>query len=183
MGAVHFLWLGACRSASPPFEEVGYAHVFEAASAGEQGVGIDFRPVAPGSFEPVPDDAIAGAFAMPDPTGRPIYGRRREAVFAAFADAPENPGACLPDPSGRGSSAGRSSGARRPGVRTESHRRASSGGSRDGIRSFLSDDCHIVDRPGFRFGTDRRALRRHDARTPPRGLHKFVIIEKILDFI
>ena len=99
---------------------------------------------------------------------RPIHGRRREAVFAAFADAPESPVACLPDPSGRGSSAGRSSGARRPGVRTESHRRASSGGSRDDIRSFLSDDCHIVDRPGFRFGTDRRALRRHDARTPLR---------------
>ena len=58
---------------------------------------------------------------------RPIHGRRREAVFAAFADAPENPVACLPGPSGRGSSAGRSSGARRPGVGTESHRRASSG--------------------------------------------------------
>lgn len=81
---------------------------------------------------------------------RPIHGRRREAVFAAFADAPENPVACLPGPSGRGSSAGRSS-----------------GGVRDCIRSFMPKDCHIADRPGFRFGTDRRALRRHDARTPP----------------
>ena len=93
---------------------------------------------------------------------RPIHGRRREAVFAAFADAPENPGACLPGPSGRGSSAGRSSGARRSGVKAESHRRASSGGTRDGIRSFMSNDCHIADRPGFRFGTARRALRSHE---------------------
>ena len=62
LGAVHFLWLGACRAASPPFEGVGPAHVFEALSDGGQGVGSCLRPVAPGSFEPVPDDAIAGAF-------------------------------------------------------------------------------------------------------------------------
>ena len=53
-----------------------------------------------------------------------IHGRRREAVFAAFADAPENPVVCLPDPSGRGSSAGRSSGARSAGMEPECRRAA-----------------------------------------------------------
>ena len=61
-GVVHFLWLGGCEAASPPIEEVGPAPVFEAASGGEHGVGARFRPVAPGSFEPTSDDALAGAF-------------------------------------------------------------------------------------------------------------------------
>ena len=51
-----------CKTASPPFEEVGPAHVFEAASGGEHGVGARFRSAAPRSFEPAPDDAPAGAF-------------------------------------------------------------------------------------------------------------------------
>lgn len=51
MGAVHFLWLGGCGAARPPIEEVGSRHVFGAASDGEQGVGIDFRPAALCSFQ------------------------------------------------------------------------------------------------------------------------------------
>ena len=59
---VHFPWSCGCDANSPPFEEVGPARVFEAASDGEQSVGSRFRPVAPRAFEPVPDDALAGAF-------------------------------------------------------------------------------------------------------------------------
>ena len=55
-------WLCGCGAASPPIEEVGPAPVFEAAFDGEHGVGSRFRPVAPGSFEPASDDALAGAF-------------------------------------------------------------------------------------------------------------------------
>ena len=43
-------------------EEVGPAHVFEAASDGEHGVGARFRPAASRLLDPVPDDAIAGTF-------------------------------------------------------------------------------------------------------------------------
>ena len=60
--AGHFLWLGGGGAASPPFEEVGPAQIFEAASAGEHSVGSRLRPTASGFFEPVPKDAIAGAF-------------------------------------------------------------------------------------------------------------------------
>ena len=60
-GASHF-WLCGCGAASPPIKEVGPAPVFEAAFDGEHGVGSRFRPVAPRSFEPAPDDALAGAF-------------------------------------------------------------------------------------------------------------------------
>ena len=59
---VHFPWSCGCDANSPPFEEVGPARVFEAASDGEQSVGARFRPVAPRAFEPVPDDEFAGAF-------------------------------------------------------------------------------------------------------------------------
>ena len=38
-GASQFLWLRGCGATSPPLEEVGPPHVFEAASYGEQGVG------------------------------------------------------------------------------------------------------------------------------------------------
>ena len=62
MGALHFLWLCGWCAGRPPFEQVGPAHVFEAASDGEHGVGSRFQPVAPGSFEPVPDDVFEGAF-------------------------------------------------------------------------------------------------------------------------
>ena len=47
---------------SPPLEEVGPPHVFEAASDGEQGVGARFRPAASRLFESVADDVLAGAF-------------------------------------------------------------------------------------------------------------------------
>ena len=55
-------WLCGCGAASPPLKEVGPAPVFEAAFDGEHDVGSRFRPTAPGSFEPAPDDAFAGAF-------------------------------------------------------------------------------------------------------------------------
>ena len=54
-------WLCGFGAAIPPCEEAGPAHVFEAASDGEQAVGTRFRPVAHRSFEPVPDDLLAGA--------------------------------------------------------------------------------------------------------------------------
>ena len=79
VGAVHFLWLGAFCAASPPFEGVGPAHVFEAASDGGQGVGSCLRPAAPGSFEPVPDDAIAGAFRDAGSDRQAASGRGRSA--------------------------------------------------------------------------------------------------------
>ena len=62
LGASHFLWLRGCGATSFPLEEVGPAHVFEAASYGEQGVGADFRPMASRLFESVADDLLAGAF-------------------------------------------------------------------------------------------------------------------------
>ncbi len=61
-GVHPIFWLCGCGAASPPIEEVGPAPVFEAAFDGEHGVGSRFRPTAPRSFEPTPDDAIAGAF-------------------------------------------------------------------------------------------------------------------------
>ncbi len=71
MGAVHFLWLGGCGAASPPIEEVGPTHVFEAASDGGHGVGARFRPAASRLFEPVPAMQLQALSAMPDPVGRP----------------------------------------------------------------------------------------------------------------
>ena len=62
VGASHFLWLRGCGATSPPLEEVGPPHVFEAASYGEQGVGARFRPAASRLFESVADDVLAGAF-------------------------------------------------------------------------------------------------------------------------
>ena len=61
-GVSHFLWLCGCGAISPPFEEVGPAHVFEAAPYGEQGVGARFRSAASRLFESVADDLLAGAF-------------------------------------------------------------------------------------------------------------------------
>ena len=61
-GASQFLWLRGCGATSPPFEEVGPPHVFEAASDGEQGVGARFRPAASRLFESAADDVLAGAF-------------------------------------------------------------------------------------------------------------------------
>ena len=62
MDAVHIFWSSGCDAASPPFEEVGPAHVFEAAFDGEQGVGARFRPAASRPFESAADDLLAGAF-------------------------------------------------------------------------------------------------------------------------
>ena len=61
-GAFHFLWLRGCGVTSPPLEEVGPSHVFEAASYGEQGVGARFRPAASRLFESAADDVLASAF-------------------------------------------------------------------------------------------------------------------------
>ena len=50
-GASHIFWLGGYRAANPSIVDFGPAVVFEAAFNGEQGVGIDFRPTAPCSFQ------------------------------------------------------------------------------------------------------------------------------------
>ena len=67
-GASQVFWSGSRGAAIPPIDDFGPAVVFEAAFDGEQGVGARFRPAAPRLFEPVSDDALAGAFTMPDPT-------------------------------------------------------------------------------------------------------------------
>ena len=103
----------------------------------------------------------------------PIRSRRREAVFAAFADARNIRSLAFRS---------RIFSRTQLGSTPPRRQRASSGRTRDGIRSFMPKDCRIADRPGFRFGTDRRALRRHDARTPPRRIHKSVMIAEIPDF-
>ena len=53
-------WSSGRDAVSLPFGEVGPAHVFEAASGGEQGVGARFRPAAARLFAPAADDALAG---------------------------------------------------------------------------------------------------------------------------
>ena len=111
MGAVHFLWLGACRSASPPFEEVGYAHVFEAASAGEQGVGIDFdqrRPAPLSRFRTMRLQALSrcrirpAGRALDTPGSRhvPSVGRpsrKRARRISPVLSAPSIPRPALPN--------------------------------------------------------------------------------------
>ena len=44
-GCIPFNWSMGSGATSPPIQKFGSAHVFEAASDGEQGVGVRFRPV------------------------------------------------------------------------------------------------------------------------------------------
>ena len=60
-------------------------HICEAASDGKHGVGSCIRPVAPGSFEPVPDDAIAGAFHDAGSDRRPRVRQRSQRIRSLLA--------------------------------------------------------------------------------------------------
>ncbi len=46
VGRIRYFWLGGCGAEIPPIHDFGSAVVFEAATDGEQGVGIGLQPAA-----------------------------------------------------------------------------------------------------------------------------------------